>query len=128
MRRNALGLALLLVGCSPAVGTSTYLGFRLDLDNAPPPPAVVFQGTPAVVVIPGTSVYEVQDADVDMFRFGVFWYVASGGYWYRAPSYGGPFVAVDVRAVPREVVQAPGWREHHRHDDRGDRDRRPWHS
>ena len=61
---------------------------------------------PAVAVVPATSVYVVTDPSVsyDMFRFGATWYLYSGGYWYRSSSHRGPFAAVDVRSVPREVV------------------------
>src|SRR5262245_25140071 len=87
MRRHLFWLlALLAVSCAPydTVGSNTYFGFRLDISSAPPPPRVVVVGEPAYVEVPGTTVYIVQNSSYDVFRYGSFFYVSSGGYWYRA--------------------------------------------
>lgn len=70
-------------------------------------------GEPHVKLVPATTVYVVLDecAD-DVFRYGGYWYVFHDGRWFRARRYSGPFTAVDVRWVPRPVINLPGayWR------------------
>lgn len=104
------------LACASMAGAETYFGFTIGLGNAPPPPRLVFEREPAVevVVVSGRPVNVVQDVDCDMFRYGSYWYVSDGAYWYRAPRYRGPFVAVDVRRVPRTVLSVPGrhWKHH----------------
>ena len=116
MKRIIGGLVTLLVALAPTVSqASTYFGFQIGISNAPPPPRVVFYDEPEVVLVPNSRVYVVESYDpgYDVFRYGSFWYVCNDGYWYRARSYRGPFVTVDVRSVPRPIFYVP--REHWRH-------------
>ncbi len=118
MTRNVIRMALPALVCASCVtrGT-TYLGFTTGVDAAPPPPRAVVVEEPAVAMV-GAGVYVVTDPAVqyDMFRFGATWYLYSDGYWYRAASHRGPFAVVDVRYVPREVVNLPpGHWKHHPH-------------
>jgi len=82
---------------------------------APPPPQVVMVAQPAVEPVSG-GVYVVTDPSVqyDMFQFGATWYLYSGGYWYRAPGYRGPYAVVDARHVPRQVLNVPPGNWKHR--------------
>jgi hypothetical protein len=120
-------ICLLVLGCEPAMlGSSTYFGFAVDITNAPPPPRVVLVDEPIVETVSGSQVYVVENSDYDMFRFGAFWYVASGGYWYRASSYNGPYSVCEVRSVPRAVLEVPEGRwKHHRRGGPWDRGRGP---
>jgi len=115
-----LCLCLLLVGCAPAAITS--FGFAVDITNAPPPPRIVFESQPRLVAV-SSSVYVVEESDYDMFQCGGYWYLESDGYWYRAASYNGPYAVVEVRSVPRAVLETPQerWKHppHGRHWDRG---------
>ena len=119
LRRLLWMSALALVCAAPAMAeTRTYFGFSIGVSNAPPPPRVVFQSQPDIVVVPGSTVYVVEDpeCDYDMFRYGGFWFVYDDGYWYRARAYRGPFTVVDVRYVPRQVLTLPPPRwKHHPH-------------
>jgi hypothetical protein len=118
MTRNIIRWILpALVGVACVVPGRTYLGFTTGVEAAPPPPRPVIVEEPAIAPA-GTGVYVVTDPAVeyDMFRFGATWYLYSGGYWYQANSYRGPFAVVDVRYVPREVVSVPpGHWKHHPH-------------
>jgi hypothetical protein len=91
-----------------------HFGFAVGVAGAPPPPPVVV-AEPVVVPVDG-GVYVVSEPAVqyDLFRYRATWYALSGGYWYQAPSYGGPFVAVGVRYVTRPVLMVPPrhWRNH----------------
>lgn len=119
MKRHLIVLVLAfttVAGCAPAMysgsGTRTYMGFSIGISNAPPPPRVYVAEARLVAVSP--RVYVVEDSPYDMFRCGSYFYLSSGGFWYRSYSTSGPFVAVDVRSVPREVLSVPArhW-EHH---------------
>ncbi len=121
MRRHTfwwlLGMGLTLPIAAWASGR-TSLGLTVSIGNAPPPPVIVIREQPHCVVVPGSTVYVVEeDQDeipYDMFRYGVFWYVYNNDYWYRARGYRGPFVAVDVRYVPRAIITVPArhWKHH----------------
>jgi hypothetical protein len=117
MIRNAILAVLTLLACAACVPGPTYVGFTAGVEGAPPPPPAVVVEPPAIALAEG-DVYVVTDPAVpyDMFRFGTTWYLYSGGYWYQADSYRGPFAVVDVRFVPREVVSVPpGHWKHHPH-------------
>jgi hypothetical protein len=121
MRRvSYIGFALALAGlfAAPAWSASqTYFGFHLGITNAPPPP-VVFYDEPVVHAVPGYPVYVADDCPYDMFRYGPSWYLFDAGFWYRGRSYRGPFVAVDVRYVPRPVLHVPASHWKHRYHGR----------
>lgn len=128
MRRHFAWLLLMVftLSCTPyeTVGSGTYLGFTVGVANAPPPPRVVFVERPAYAIVPGTSVYVIENSGYDIFQYGDYYYLSSGGYWYRARSYGGPFLVVDARRVPRAVLTVPSERwKRHPYLQRGERDR-----
>jgi hypothetical protein len=109
----ALGLTL-AVATTASASSRTYFGFQIGISNAPPPPRVYYRSAPPVYFEPETQVYVVRDnyADYDMFRYGGYWYVCDDDYWYRARSYGGPFITVDVRSVPTRLFEVPQRRWH----------------
>ncbi len=115
MTRLVLRILPVLAYAACVPGTTTEVAFTAGDPGLapPPPPAVVVE--PAVVPVEG-GVYVVTDPSIryDMFQYGPSWYMYSGGYWYRAPSYRGPFAAVDVRQVPRPIMQVPPgrWKNH----------------
>jgi hypothetical protein len=78
---------------------------------------VVHRQQPRVVVVPGSTVYVVDDShamDYDLFRYGVYWYIYEDGYWYRGRAYRGPYRAIHVKYVPRAIISVPArhWRHH----------------
>ncbi|MBI2877477.1 MAG: hypothetical protein HYY20_11395 [Candidatus Tectomicrobia bacterium] len=74
--------------------------------NIGPPPIVVEEPV-EVVVVPESRVYFVPDPELDVFFCDGYWYSPRGSRWYRARSYGGPWVVVKRRLVPVEVVRVP---------------------
>ena len=116
MRRITLGAMLAIGLVTPLTApAATSVGISVNIGNAPPPPVVVVRQEPRVMVVPGSTVYVVQDEmPYDMFRYGVYWYVYNDGYWYRARAYRGPFRVIEVRYVPRAIVSVPArhWRHH----------------
>jgi len=123
MRRVILLMAALGTLVTTPALAETYFGFQIGVTNAPPPPRLYFREQPRIVFVPQTQVYVVQNVSYDMFRYGRFWYVSQGGYWYRAPSYRGPFRVVDARYVPRPIYSVPAnhWK-HRRWDNHRNRD------
>ena len=118
MKRRLLWVAGLLAATVilPITAQSaTYFGFNIGISNSPPP-RFVYRSQPSLYMVPNTGVYVVEDGygDMDLFRYGSFYYAYDNGYWYRANSYRGPFRAVDVRYVPTQVFYVPSnhWRHY----------------
>ena len=106
--------ALALFGCA----RGTDYGISLDISSAPPPPRFVFSDRPEYVAEYDGGVY-VADAsiyDLDLFRYGSYWYTYSNGYWYRSNRYNGPYVVIEYRSVPRRIMRVPEsrWRHYYR--------------
>ena len=100
--------------------TQTWFGFQVGVSGGSAAPLVVLRSEPHYVVV--NDVYVVDDArcDDDVFRADNLWWRLRGGYWYRAASWRGPWMAVDVRRVPERVLVVPArhWKHHPRHDGR----------
>jgi hypothetical protein len=116
MTRAATTAAFVLLLATQA-SAATNVGIRIDIGNAPPPPVVVVREEPRVVMVPQSRVYVVEDDAYghDCFQYGVWWYIHSDGWWYRARSWRGPFTVVESRYVPAAVVKVPPryWRHPH---------------
>jgi hypothetical protein len=110
-----LACALSSVGSAWAE-TQIHYGFHIGITNAPPPPKIVYKEAPDVVIVPDTKVYVVDRGgnDCDFFRYGKYWYVTTGGFWFRAGGYDGPFKVIDVRIVPTAILAVPAkhWKHH----------------
>ena len=117
MRRSRLWWFLLSMTVLVPAAARADIAWNLNISNAPPPPVVVVREQPHMILVPNTTVYMVNDDSYgyDYFRYGVFWYISRGGYWYRARSYRGPFRVVEVRYVPHAILNVPGryWRHPH---------------
>ncbi|MFI5370479.1 MAG: hypothetical protein ACHQ52_02900 [Candidatus Eisenbacteria bacterium] len=113
----ALLLALAATGLGSAASAATSVSIGVQLGNAPPPPVVVYRHSPDWVYVPGPQVYVVNDNRVgyDYFRYGGMFYIYNDGWWYRARSYRGPFVAVETRYVPRPIFAMNDRQYHWRH-------------
>ena len=110
-----LGLALLLSAAPVHADTRVAADLNIHLGSRPAP-VVVFEREPDVVLVPGSHVYAVGGLDYDLYRYGQFWYMNDGGYWYRARNYRGPFGAVRYETVPRQIVMVPErYRNHPAH-------------
>jgi len=111
-----MSLALLVCACTATyeAAAETYFGFSIGISNAPPPPRIVVADSPQLIAVPKTPVYVVGNTNYDVFRYGGSYYCYSSGFWYRAPSYGGPYVVVDVRSVPQPILVVPAqhWKSH----------------
>ena len=101
--------------------TQTWFGFQVGISGgSPAPPPVVFRTEPHYVVVNDVYVVDDDRCDDDMFRADNLWWRLRGGYWYRAASWRGPWMAVDVRRVPERVLVVPArhWKHHPRREGR----------
>ena len=114
--RNLGGYLVLAAALSLAPGASAVTRVSADLNvhfGDRPAPVVVFEREPDVVLVPSSRVYYVGGLDYDLFRYGQYWYINDGGYWYRARNYRGPFGQIRYEVVPRQIVVVP--ERYHRH-------------
>lgn len=101
--QTAAGLfALCLVLLCPSPG---HAGVDVNINIGPP--AVVVAGPPEMIVIPRTMVYFAPDVGVDLFFSAGYWWTPKEGRWFRARAYNGPWVVVEHRHVPVEIVRLP---------------------
>jgi hypothetical protein len=117
MSGRTFGGALVLVAALALVsGANAVTRVSADLNvhlGSRPAPVVVFEREPDVVLVPSSRVYYVGGLDYDLFRYGQYWYINDGGYWYRARNYRGPFGQIRYDTVPRQIVVVP--ERYHRH-------------
>ncbi len=116
-RLLSLAVAALAIGLAPAAGRAerkkpppaqSHSAPALQPTQAPPPPPpVVFRQEPEVILIPKTRVYYVPDLKYGLFRYGRHWYINSGGVWYRARAYGGPYTHLADEHVPSTILRLP---------------------
>lgn len=106
--------ALALLAGPTHATTRTWIGFQVGIAGGTPPPDFGWRSDPHMVV--ERDVYVVDDprCDDDVFRYGGTWWRMRDGWWWRSPSWHGPWRAVDVRRVPRPVLYVPAdhWRHH----------------
>jgi hypothetical protein len=117
MNRMIPSAALILTLAAPAAAElPTYYGFQVGVGNAPPLERLELEQHPRIARVEGSDVFAVDDetCEPDVFRFGLSWFVFTGEHWYRSTSLAGPFRAIDVRYVPRPVLQLPvhRWKRH----------------
>jgi hypothetical protein len=99
------GLAVGLVAGSSSAGTSVGVG--VILAGAPPPPVVVVREEPKLLLVSGVHVVDDRRIEYDTFRYGGVWFVFHRGYWYRAGSHRGPYVAIHTKHVPAAIIRVP---------------------
>lgn len=115
----AATLALLSQAVPLHASSNTWFGFQVGMSGGTPPPAV-FRSEPRVIVVNDVQVVDDERCDDDVFRTENTWWRLRGGYWFRASSWRGPWLSVDVRRVPERVLVVPAnhWKHHPRHDER----------
>ncbi len=109
---TAVALARILSGPATPARAEVSADINIRLGDRPAP-VVVFQEEPEVVLVPRSRVYYVEHRGYDLYRYGRYWYINDGGYWFRASGYRGPFVGIELRHVPRSITVVPDRYRHH---------------
>jgi hypothetical protein len=109
MKKN--GFALFIISMvfivSAMLPQAGFAGVDVNIGINVPLPAFVFPAPPEVVFIPGTYVYAVPDADIDIVFYQGYWYRPHRDYWYRSTSYNGPWRHIDRERVPSVFFKLP---------------------
>jgi len=95
-------LVTLFLSCPP---DNVLAEVNLNINIGSPP--VVVAEPAEVVLIPGSGVYFVVDTGPDLFFHAGFWWSPRGDRWYRSRVYNGPWVVVEHRIVPLQVIRVP---------------------
>jgi hypothetical protein len=108
-------LAPLLLSGSPNKAQAADVGLSIRIGDRYRGDRLAFRQRPQMVVVPGTRVYYVDEPNMNVYRYGRFYYANEGGRWYRARDYRGPWIYVRARSVPRQIYMVPadyrrGWR------------------
>lgn len=121
MRRMVIMAALLtpLLVTVPGAARAADVGVSIRIGDRYSGSELTFTNQPRMVVIPRTSVYYIQDYDVDVYRVGRFYYAYDRGRWWRARHYRGPWIYIRARQVPRPIYAVPA---DYRRNWRGDYD------
>lgn len=100
-------LTPLLVAGVPRGARAADVGISIRIGDRYQGSELRFTNRPRLVVIPRTNVYYVQNYDVDVYRYGRYFYAYDRGRWWRATSYRGPWYYIRGRAVPRQIFIIP---------------------
>jgi len=95
-------LVVLFLSCPPKHGLAEV---NLNINIGSPP--VVVAEPVEVALIPGSGVYFVADGGPDLFFYAGFWWSPRGDRWYRSRVYNGPWIVVEHRHVPVQIVRVP---------------------
>ena len=111
--------------------TQTWFGFTVGVSGGSSAPrAIAWRSEPSVVWVGHVAIVDRDACDDDVFRCERSWWRMSDGWWYRSSSWRGPWDRVDVRRVPRAVLDLPPrhWKHHPHGGPPGQlkKDRRGW--
>jgi hypothetical protein len=120
MKRRLIALIVaagLMGAASLHAETQSWFGFEIGIrGGSPAPRPIEWRSEPSVVWVGHVAVVDHDACYDDVFRCDQAWWRMSDGWWYRSSSWRGPWVGVDVRRVPRTVLELPAGRwKHHPH-------------
>ena len=109
MRKLLLGTLLLALVLLLPIPTMARVDVSVDISLPP----IVFAAPPELIVLPGTYIYVVPDADADIFFYGGWWWRPWEGKWYRSHNYDSGWGY--YRGRPSFYRSVPsGWRNDYR--------------
>jgi hypothetical protein len=88
---------------SGASATASDLKINIDLGGPP----IVLTAPPQLVVVPGTPVSYAPDVQANLFFYQGRYYTVASGVWSMAPTYSGPWAAIQIGQVPPPVLAVP---------------------
>jgi len=102
--------------------TQTWFGFSIGIrSGSPAPEPIVWRSEPSIVWVGHVAIVDHDACNDDVFRADRYWWRMSNGWWYRSTSWRGPWMSVDVRRVPRPVLELPAqrWKHHPKYNPPG---------
>ena len=106
-----MSLVVVVVSVSFANASNVGLNIGINLGNPPVPVAVAppleVVEPPEFMAQPGLGFYVAVGTPYDLFYAGNRYYTCRGSAWYSAAYYGGPWVSVGYRTLPRELRRYP---------------------
>jgi len=108
--RTRFAVAALLTVLASAPAFAQDPNYSTQRTSAPLPPTVSFRNQPAWVKVPGTTVSILQQDQrptYDMFALDNQYYIYNEGYWYRSDMVNGPYVSLELNAIPPEFHAVP---------------------
>jgi hypothetical protein len=106
--RFAFAALLTAFAASPALAQDP--NYSTTRTSAPLPPTVSFRSQPTWVKVPGTTVSVIQQDQrptYDMFALDNQYYIYNEGHWYRSGVANGPYVSLELNAIPPEFHAVP---------------------
>jgi hypothetical protein len=142
MMRSLVGFGVLLASATlpVAVREASATNVHVGINIGTPPPPVVMQAPPQLVVVPRMPVYYAPALPQDVFVYYDQYYAYHADRWYWAAGYQGPWFQIGIERVPPRLLAVPvayykvkprhwkhhgrpPWRghgRHHHHDDHDD--------
>jgi len=115
MRLRITGAVLALIAAASVAHaeTRTWVGFNIGISGGSPPP-IYWHEQPRVMYVQDVAIVDDPRCPDDVFRYDNMWWRMRDGWWYRSPSWRGPWRTVDVRYVPQRVLYVPAqrWKHH----------------
>jgi len=107
-RRTVWNLAAALLALLPALSLSGCSSRPSEAEIGYDYGDYRFTSEPRMRLVTDTGVYYIRDAsDYDVYQFEGTWYLNDRGTWYRAGSWRGPFVTMEVDVLPNEIATVP---------------------
>ena len=92
-------LAVMLLAVMMFSSRTAAAEVNLNINIGAPPPVVV-ASPPAMLFLGEPGVYVAVGVEYDIFFIGGRYFYFHGGNWFWAPGYGGPWVYVQLHALP----------------------------
>lgn len=107
MKRHLIAATLFILpfGALCATGASAEVNLNIGINL--PTAGVMVSSSPDVVVISGTYVYFVPDAQEDVFFYHGYWYRPHNSRWYRSTDHSRGWVLISIDKVPSPVRGIP---------------------
>ncbi len=72
----------------------------------------VYEENYELYLIPGTYVYWMSVGNGDVFFCDGYWWQSRYNAWYRSGAYSGPWIVIETRFIPYQIVRLPPrWKE-----------------
>jgi hypothetical protein len=107
MPRRLPRMVLLVAAAASLVSGASATASDVKINIGLGVPPIVLTAPPALVVVPGTSVYYAPDVPANYFFYKGRYYTLANSVWSMAPAYNGPWAVIQIGQVPQPVLAVP---------------------